>query len=208
MPGDMMVSSRLAYPIAATTGGGVLTPVREQEITSALPFRLIGLGARSAYSTDTLGLRPFDICTRPIDVVSAAVVVERKPALAYLPMSVPEAGQQIVSGLYELEGGRWRWMSGRAVVLLKNPGTALPLDVVFSIPDLAPARRVTVRLDGQLVADQRYAAPGTYTLSTAPVTVSGSSATVVIAIDKTFRVPGDHRQLGIILSEVGFRVQR
>ena len=204
-PGEMLVSSRLAFPIAVTTGGGVLTPVREQAITSVLPFRLIGLGARSAYSTDALGLRPFDICRGPIDVVSAAVVVERKPELSWLPMNAPQAGQQIVSGMYGLEANAWRWMSGRAVVLLKNPGVARPLDVVFLIPGPAPARHITVQVDGHLAAEQTYPGPGTYTLSTPPLTPSGATVTVAISVNRTFTVPGDQRQLGMILSELGFR---
>jgi hypothetical protein len=32
----------------------------------------------------------------------------------------------------------------------------------------------------------------------------GASATVTIAVGHAFSVPGDHRQLGVILSEVGF----
>jgi 4-amino-4-deoxy-L-arabinose transferase-like glycosyltransferase len=204
-PGEIMVSSRLAFPIAVTTGGGVLTPIREQAITSTLPFRLIGLGAHSAYSSDALGLRPFDICRQPIDVVSAAVVVERKPGLSWLPMNAPQAGQQIVSGMYELESNAWRWMSGRAVVLLKNPGAARPLDVTFSIPGPVPARRVTVQVDGHSAAEQTYPAPGTYTLSTPPLSPPGDTVTVTISVDRTLTVPGDKRQLGIIVSELGFR---
>lgn len=35
--------------------------------------------------------------------------------------------------------------------------------------------------------------------------VPGDTATVTITVDRTFAVPGDHRRLGVILSEVGFR---
>jgi len=207
-PGDIIVSSELAYPVAVSTGGGILTLIREREIGATFPFRLIGISARSGYSTAGKGLRPFDICRLPIDVVSAAEVVERKPVLADLPMNAPEAGQQIAAGIYDLEGN-WRWMSGRGVVLLKNPGTPLPLDVEFTIPAPAPARRVSVRVDGKVVAEKTYAAPGAYLLSSAaPVEVTGPAATVVVAIDRTFRVPGDHRELGIVLTRIGFRNAR
>jgi len=204
-PGEVMVSSRLAFPIAFTTGGGAPTPLAEREIRSWLPLRLIGLGARSAYSTASLGLRPFDLGTGPIDVVRADAVLERKPAREYLPMNAPEAEQQIVSGVYQIEEDRWRWMSERAVVLLKRPAAATPLQVVLYISDQAPARRVALMVDGQPVAEQTYSRPGAYTLVSVPIAVAGETATVTISVDKIFTAPGDHRRLGIILSEVGFK---
>ncbi len=204
-PGDRVVSSELAFPIEFTTGGGVLAPVAEEEIRASLPFRIAGLGSRSAYSTAALGLRPFDLSTGPIDRLRMQVVVERKPASSRLSMNAPEAGQQIVSGVYELEGGAWRWMSDRAVVLLKRPDRPLPLAVAFHIPRQSPARRVTVSVDGAKVAEQTYEGPGTYILASAPYSAPAETALVTIALDKSFAVPGDHRTLGIILIEVGFR---
>jgi len=203
-PGDVVVSSRLALPIEFTTGGGVRVPLAEREIRSRLPFRLTALGARSAYSTVFMGLRPFDLGRGPLDVVRAETILAREPALTRLPMNAPEADQQIVSGVYALESGGWRWMSDRAVILLKAPPAPAPLRVSFYIPDQAPARRVTLSLDGVTVADQTFPAPGSYTLVSAPLTPAGPSATVTITVDKTFSVPGDHRRLGVILSEVGF----
>ena len=205
-PGQIVLTSKIAYPVSYTTGGGALTPLAAREIRSALPFRLIGIGARSAYSTVTLGYRPFDLVRGPIDDVRAEIVVERKPELSYLPMSAPEAGRQIVSGVYQLESGSWRWMADRAVILLKRPPVPLPLQVDLYIPEAAPARRVTVLVNGVVAAETSYDAPGSYTLSApAPVTVAGESATVEIVVDKGFSLPGDRRRLGIILSAVGFR---
>ncbi len=204
-PGDMVVSSDLALPVGFTTGGGALAPVAERDIHASLPLRIIGLGARSAYSSAGFGLRPFDVTRQPIDRVRAALVVERKPALSYLPMNAPEAGEQIVSGVHALEDGRWRWMSGRAVLLLKRPERRSVLEVVLYIPPASPARRVSVTVDNVPVAEKTYAAPGADTLVSGPVTVSGETATVTIAVDKTFSAPGDERQLGIILNSVGFK---
>ncbi len=203
-PGDVVVSSRLALPIEFTTGGGVRAPLAEREIHSALPFRLTGLGARSAYSTVAMGLRPFDLGRGPIDVVRAETIVGRQPVLSRLPMNAPEAEHQIVSGIYALESGGWRWMSERAVVLLKAPSGAAPLRVALYIPEQAPARRVTLALDGAPAAEQTFLAPGSYILTSAPLTPAGPTVTVTITIDRTFTAPGDHRRLGLILSEVGF----
>jgi len=204
-PGDIVVSSELAYPIRFTTGGGALAPLAEREIRPVLPLRLTGLGAKSAYSTASMGLRPFDVTTLPADRVRADVVVERKPELSYLKMGFPEAGQQIVSGVYDLENGQWRWMGERAVLLLKRPATAAPVEVVFYIPDQSPARRVSVAVDGVEVSAETYTAPGSYTLVSRPLAPAAESATVTIFVDKTFSVAGDQRRLGVVLVAAGFK---
>ena len=203
--GEMVVSSKLSYPIPFSSGGGVLAPVAERFITSSIPLRTVALNGRAAYSTTMFGLRPFDISSAPIDQLSAQLMIERKPTLTDLPMNAPEAGQQIVSGVYQLENGQWRWMSRNATVLLKPPMEPAPLSVRFTIPAGSPARHVTVALDDQTVASGNYSAPGAYTLSSMPVKPQGDSARVTVAVDKSFSAPGDSRDLGIILSEVGFR---
>ncbi|HXM40072.1 MAG TPA: hypothetical protein VN924_02405 [Bryobacteraceae bacterium] len=200
--GDIVVSSELAYPIEFTAPTATIA---EQPIRAWLPLQLIGLKARSGYSTATKGLRPFDISTAPIDIVRAAIVLDRHPALAYLPMSAPEAANQIVSGLYAVEGGAWRWMSGSAVVLLKSPAQPLPIEAVFTIPDAAPARHVELLLDGQVVASETYPGPGAYTLKSPPESPASPTASVTLKLDRTFSVPGDHRQLGVVVSSIGFR---
>ena len=103
-PGDVVVSSELGYPVHFSTSGGALTPLAERDIRATLPLRLIALHTRSAYSTVDQGFLPFDISTGVIDRVRADVVVERQPKLSYLPMNAPEAEQQLVSGVYALEG--------------------------------------------------------------------------------------------------------
>ena len=204
-PGEMVVSSKLSYPIPFTTGGGVLTSVAERTITSSIPLRIVALQGRSAYSTTMLGLRPFDISLAPIDRLSAVLMIERKPALTDLPMNAPQAGQQIVSGVYQLENGQWRWMSQTATILLKPPDQPTPVTVRFTIPDASPARQVTIALNDRTIASQTYSAPGTYTLASPPLKPEGDTAKLTITVDKSFSVPGDDRRLGIILTEVGFR---
>jgi hypothetical protein len=199
------VSSKLSYPIPFTSGGGVLVPIAERSITSSIPLRIVALNGRAAYSTTMFGLRPFDISRAPIDQLSAQLMIERKPSLTDLPMNAPQAEQQIVSGLYQLESGQWRWMGQTATILLKPPDQPKPVTVQFTIPDASPARQVTITLNDQTVATQTYAAPGTYTLTSPPLGPDGDSATLTITVDKSFSVPGDSRQLAIILTRVGFR---
>ena len=205
-PGDVVVSSSLGYPIPLSAGGGTLAPVAERTITSPIPLRLVALHGKSAYSTTMFGLRPFDISRAPIDQLRAEVVIERKPVLSDLPMNAPEADRQIVSGVYQLEGGLWRWMSKEAVILLKPPPNPSALVVRFVIPEAAPARRVHVDLNGQLVVTQDCPSPGSYIVKTPPIQPPGDSATIKISVDNTFSPQSDKRQLGVILTSVGFNI--
>ena len=120
-------------------------------------------------------------------------------------MNAPEANEQIESGVYDLEDHRYRWMSANAVVALKSPAAALPLRLEFNIPANAPARRVTLRMDGREVAAQTYNAPGEYTLASPPLLPVGATAAIEIAVDRSFSVSGDRRVLGIVVTAVGFR---
>ena len=200
-PGDIVVTSQLGFPVPLTTGGAQPVPLLERTIRSSIPLRLIGLDSKSGYSTASLGFRPFDISRGPIDRVRADVLVKRQPTLSDLPMNSPEAAQHIVSGVFELEDNRFRWMGRRAVFMLKPPPEPQPLLVHFYLPDNAPARAVTVSIDGKQVARQTYDKPGSYVLETPPATGS----VVVVELDKTLSVPGDNRQLGMILTQVGYR---
>ncbi len=203
-PGEMVVSSTLAYPLKVLASGGTLETFAEREISSPIPLRLVALGGRSAYSTTLFGLRPFDISTGPIDRVRAQVVIERKPERTRLLMSDPAAASQIVNGIYELENNQWRWMAGSGTVLLKAPTQPAPVWLRFYIPPQSPARRVTVSAGGNQLAQQDFPRPGTYTLTTPPYAAKSESESITITVDKTFTVPGDPRALGIILLEIGF----
>ena len=204
-PGEIVATSRLAYPIPFTTGGGAPVPLLERTIRATLPLRMIGLGARSAWSSASFGLRPFDWRSDALDVVRADLIVERAPRLESVPMNSPEAERQIVSGIYELEEGRFRWMARRGVIVLKSPATAAPLEVKLFVPENATARRLRLELDGETVLDQPLPGPGLHIVGSAPVAAKGQTATLVLEVDRTLRVPGDHRELGVIIVEAGFR---
>jgi hypothetical protein len=196
-PGEWIASSALGFPIPVTAPLGLIT---EMEVRPSLPLRLIGLGAKSGYSTASLGFRAFDISNAPVDRVRVEAVLERKPVLSWLPMGAPEASVQIVSGLYELENNA-RWMSGRAVILLKEPSAAMPISVQLYLPEQAPARKVTLSLDGDVLHTETLPGPGMHTITTKPALGS----TLTIELDRTFSVPGDSRQLGAIIIGAGFR---
>ena len=203
-PGEVVVSSRLGYPTQVSHPGSLAVPVSDQTITSSVPLRLIALDDPSGYSTTTWGLRPFDISLRPIDQVQAETMIERKPVLTNLPMNAPEAEQQIVSGLYSLENSQWRWTGKTAIMLLKPPAQSTPLVMRFFIPDSAPAREITVKLNDEIIARETYSKPGSYTLVSLPVHPVGDSAEVSVSVDKSFSTQQDKRELGVILTQIGF----
>jgi hypothetical protein len=202
-PGDLILTSELAS-VPMTTGGGARVEIARREIHPALPLRLYALGSPSAWSSGT-GYRPFDIAASPVDILRAETVVEREPALSYLPMNAPEAENQVVSGVHQLEDNAWRWTTGRIVVLLKAPPDAQPLEATFRIVDQSAGTRVILSLDGTEVAEGSYPKAGLYTLRSTPMKAAGRTASVALVIEKTFRVPGDHRELGAILTAIGFR---
>jgi hypothetical protein len=192
--GDIIVSSAYAAP---PTAPGLVT-IAERTIGSRIPLRIVSLGGRSGYSSVAFGLRPFDITTKPLDRVVAQVVSGRAPTLTDLKIGTPEAAEQIVSGITNAD----RWTGKRAVVILKHPPNS-NLRATFYIPPQAPDREVTLLVDGKEVARQQYTAAGIYTLA-APRPPAGASATVTLELDRTFTAPPDTRQLGVILTEIGF----
>jgi len=196
--GDIVVSSELGSQVHFTVP---LAPVAMRVIQPSIPLRLIGLESHSGYSTVSRGFWPFGISGGVIDRVSAFEVMERHPTLEYLTLGAPGAAEQIVSGIDPAD----HWMFKSAVVAVKNPAEPRKLRVVFYISDKAPARRLTLSLDGRPVASQSYPGPGSYALETAGMLAgTGESAAVGIDVDRTFTTPGDKRELGVVLIGVGF----
>jgi len=204
-PGDLVLSSKLAFPIPYTTGGGTLAPFAKETITPQMPFRLVGLDVNSAWSTASMGLLPFSISTGPVDIVQADLVVEKQPTLSFVRMGAPQAESHIVSGIYQLESGLFRWMGEQGSVFLKTNGESAPLEVKLFIPDTAPAREVIVEVDGKEIDREKYNSTGLKEMKTLPVKWPRGRALVTIRVDQTFVSPGDTRKLGIILQEVGFQ---
>jgi hypothetical protein len=199
-PGDLVVSSELE---ASVHPKGPLALLAKTEIDPAIPLRLIGVESHSGYSTVSRGFWPFGFTGGVIDRIRADAVRERRPTLEYLPMDAPEAAGQIVSGVFDLEG-KSRWISASAAITLKNPTESAPLRAEFYIPANAPARRVTLLLDGKEVASRIYPGPGSWFLESKPVRGENDFAMAEIQVDKTFQAPADSRDLGVVLIGVGF----
>jgi hypothetical protein len=60
-------------------------------------------------------------------------------------------------------------------------------------------------LDGKEIAAQMYSKPDAYILEAPAQHPANATATLTTVVDKTFSVAGDGRELGIVLSEAGFR---
>jgi hypothetical protein len=194
-PGDLIVTSALANPLPV---GMPTAPLSQSEIRPAIPLRLISLSGRSAYSSHSAGLLPFDVSTGPIDIIRSEIAIE--PTLSYLDPHDPKTKSQIISGWFPEDG----WTSGEARVLLKVPPEAQTLELEFTVPPTAPARQIRMAINGQTVAEKNLPAPGTYKLSS-PAPTGSPSITVTILVDKTFSAPPDARELGIIVTGIGFR---
>lgn len=199
-PGDILVTSSLGFPAPVFHGGSTPVVIASKDIRPSVPFRLIALESQSAYSTEERGFFPFGISTGLVDRLRAEKFVPRQPTNEYVDFAKPGADDQIVSGVYSAEGNPWRWMSQSATVLLKTPPAPATIVVHLYIPDGAPARTVGLSLDGRAITTKTFPGPGTFTIETAPE----SGSVLTITLDKSFHVPADHRELGVILSGAGF----
>jgi len=203
--GDLVITSQLALPVRVNTGAGRLVPIAKHEISATVPLRTIALGSQSAFSAVMNGFRPFDIAATPIDVVTVSNVVERRPTKSFLEMKDPQADDHIVSGIYTLEQGAWRWTDQSATVMLKSPSEPAVLSAEFRLWGASAGRKITLSVDGEEVVSKQYEKADQYVLLTAPIKPKGEAATVSVSIDKAFQVAGDQRQLGFILVSLGFR---
>lgn len=196
-PGDIVVISELGHNVDLHAPAAPV--MKTVEIRPSIPLRLIGLETDSGYSTASRGFYPFGVSTGVVDRVKAVQIGERHPTLEYLTMNAPNAADHIVNGVWPDH-----WMGQSAVIVLRNPAVAAPLSASIYISGKAPARRLSVLLDGREVAAKTFEKPGLYTVTSPPVRSVGAIATVELDVDKTFSDPPDTRQLGVILSAVGF----
>jgi hypothetical protein len=169
----------------------------ETTITPAAPFRVISLSGRSGYSASSKGWRPFEIATDAVDRLYADQVIERTADLSYFDPKDPRAKMQLVRGIAS-DG----WMTQEASVLVKVPRPVHAVRVRVYIPDDAPARTVTLMVDGQVLAEDTFPRPGAFSL-VAPFHTDASQATVGVRVDKTHVKPPDQRELGLVITGIG-----
>jgi len=197
-PDDLVLTTALSRAIP-----GDFVTIAEQEIRPLLPFRLIGIDTRSAFSASVLGQREFDISTGPLDIIRLQRLVDREPTESWLPMNSPAAEYQIVGGVYPLEG-TWRWTGGNATFRLRTPQGRNRFAASFVVrPEVVPCT-VTLALNGAVIGTAKYTTPGAYELSGAVANALPPVVTATLSTDRTFRAPPDTRDLGLVLTAIGF----
>ncbi len=192
---DILVSSELGTPVPITVRAAKWL---EKTISPTAPFRIISIEGGSGYSASAKGLLPFEVSTEMVDRLHADIVLERKPELSFLDPKDPRTAAHVIGGLFP-DG----WMVSEATVLLEVPEKFAALKASVYIPADAPARTVTLIADGKVVATQTVPAPGAYTI-TAPFHTHATQVTVTLRVDKTHRVPPDSRDLGAVVTGIGF----
>lgn len=130
----------------------------------------------------------------------------------------PVAAVQFTKGFYTVENGAWRWTAHAFTVTLHPPRGAAAngarLVLKFALPDAVFQKvgpiKMMARVNGLDLAPEEFKAAGDQTYSReVPGTALGADAvTVDFTLDKFIApTPGDLRELGVIVSTVGFEVK-
>ena len=120
-------------------------------------------------------------------------------------MNAAEAEAHLLGGFHRLEADNWRWMGKQGSASLLVPEDARQFELVFHIPETAPARRVAVELGGEILGEQTFAGTGSHVLTPPAALPAGRAVRVTISADQSFRPPGDGRDLGIVVTSFGFK---
>jgi hypothetical protein len=146
--------------------------------------------------------------------------VEEAPMLASVVATAdPHAATQLVGGFYGVEQNSWRWTAGRFSVVLRPPRSAAAkgalLQLKFTIPDVSISQLKTVSLSayvaGTPLAPESYTRAGQFIYSRdVPANLLGGDvARIDFSLDKSIPPSAsDHRELGVIVSMVGFQPSR
>ena len=168
------------------------------------PLRTAGVGSHAGYSSSEFGVLPFAIGGGVIDEITVWQVGFPEATHSYLSLADPAADEQILRGFYPSDGADWRWMQPEAAALLKVPAPAARFRFEFHIPEDAPAREMSVEIDGETVAVERYEATGGHVLEAPADLEMGATVRVVLRVDEAYSPPGDDRELGVVAVGFGF----
>ena len=203
LPGEIVVSGKLGYPVPFSTGGGMRVAIREWKVKPSLPFQLIGLDARSGYSTVEKGFESFGFAVeKPVDIVTAETIVAKNAEFSYINMGSLESESQIAGGFYHIEDGRWRWMSGKGTVLLKREESQNELAVKYALPGTLPGRIIELFINGHSFHKVTLAGPGGGEIKAHLPPFTTPQISVSVAIDKVFTPVNDQRKLGLIVESI------
>ncbi len=139
---------------------------------------------------------------------------DRSPFASSVRMNDPRAQRQLVSGIYNVENGAWRWTSSKFSVALQPPPGAdtkgAKLALKLSIPDSTIHQLNVVTLSAKVgdtsLPPQTFNKHGDYTYEADVPSTELRSAPVRVDfwLDKSIPPSStDRRELGIIVNQVG-----
>jgi hypothetical protein len=140
---------------------------------------------------------------------------EGPPLATIIHTADPHAASQLLSGFYGVEQNSWRWTAGKFSVVLRPPRTAASrgatLQLKFTVPDVVIAKLKAISLsaavNGTPLAPESYTQAGQFTYSRdVPANLlGGDSVKVDFSLDRTLPpTPSDQRELGVVVSTIGF----
>lgn len=147
---------------------------------------------------------------------------DKTPRLATLiQMSNPKTVPQLQEGFHQLEANSWRWTQGRFVVTLRPPFASPKIGAVLHmkglIPEVVFSKVGPLRLHARvgeidLPALTFSKAGDAYYETLVPAALlAADSVRVTFVLDKFLKpnaLPGDGRELGLIVSEIGWETKK
>ena len=130
----------------------------------------------------------------------------------------PATATQLIRGFHSVEQNAWRWTKGEFSVALRPPAQAAQkgarLVLRFSVPPPVLQRlsevSISAKVEGTVLPGERYTQAGdlVYRQDVPASVLSGATAIVDFALDRTLP-PGtlDQRELGIVVSSIGFEAR-
>ncbi|MCS6953472.1 MAG: hypothetical protein NZM33_11530 [Bryobacteraceae bacterium] len=161
----------------------------------------------------------FGGCRRSAQNIPADATREETRELATMVhVADPRTSLQLIRGFHEIEQNAWRWTMARFAVTLRAPsgasekGATLVLQGAVPDPVIAQLKAVTLTADveGVPLPPETFTRPGEYLYrrDVPPKAFPAEAVTVNFTLDKAL-APGeaDHRELGIVVTSVGFEAK-
>ena len=148
--------------------------------------------------------------------INFGYTIEEEPGrpVSRISMGDPVQGQQIVSGLYGVEGNAWRWTGKQFTVRLRRTpvmaaqGARLTatLSVIEGNLKQLGSQTLACRIGSAELPSQTYAKPGeqTYSADVPATALATELVEVTCTLDKaTAPSATEERPLGVVLSSIG-----
>ena len=154
-------------------------------------------------------------CKRRQHPNPAATIEEEGELSQSVNVADPRDGTQLLSGFHGVEGGSWRWSMKKFAVSLAPPGNAAQngatLVLNFALPDAVAGKllglSITPSVAGQRIPPCRVTKAGEQACRFDVPAAALKAAAVVVEfeLDKAAEPgAGDSRQLGLVVSRIGF----